>query len=84
MRAECTSHWSEDVPSTARLTHHGCSEAIPCAFHDVEHRLFGHSVPVCGVGSPPKEMDYALVAKDYSMDGTGWSKGQPAMPLVLS
>jgi len=57
---------------------------MPCAFHDVEHRLFGHSVPVCGVGSLPKEMDYALVAKDYSMDGTGWSKGQPAMPLVLS
>jgi len=35
-------------------------------------------------GYLPKEMTYASVAKDYSMDGTGWSKGQPAMPLVLS
>jgi hypothetical protein len=44
--------------------------------HDVEHHLFGHSVPVCGVGSLPKETDYAPVAKDYCMDGTGWSMGQ--------
>jgi len=31
--------------------------------HDVEHRLFGTSVPVCGVGGLPKEMDYALVPR---------------------
>jgi len=84
IRAKYIHQGSEDVPCTACLAHPRIPEATPCVIHDVEHHLFGHSVPVCGVGSLPKETDYAPVAKDYCMDGTGWPMGQPAMPLVLS